>query len=204
MSSLPSNKKPSRLFLPVAAVILLALVAVSVLKHRGASDSKQIPNDGLTYLQRVTPLVNESAPIAAELQSTNTFSAALEAGAKLRDRWQDVRTGPGYDRKTHDGFILTFGGFFDAMKSAEMIQSALNHLDATGEVPKERRMEVLFVLQSIHDAETGAVLVSKTGLSTEALLSRTNLVREFNIAIDKAVDLEKRAARLLDQLKAGQ
>lgn len=201
MSSSPSNNRSSRLFLPLAAVVLLALVAVLVWKNRSAVESEKIPDDGLSYLQRVTPLVAESAPIAAQLQSSNTFAAALEAGAKLRDRWQTARTGPSYDRKTHDGFILTFGGFFDAMKSAEMIQSALNNFDAAGEIPKERRMEVLFVLQSIHDAETGSALVSKTGMSTETLLSRTNLLHEFSTAVEKAVDLEKRSGRLLEQLK---
>lgn len=196
------SRGASRLFLPVAAVFLIGLVLFAYLRRPVGDEASGRLSDGLSYEHRVTPLVEEGARIVTLLQSTNSLGAALKAGAELRGRWQVVRTAAGYDRARHDGFILTFSQFFNVMQSAELISAALNAAPgANGGIPEDRRMELLFALQGVHGAETAAQLVSKTGLPVDALLSRTNLVRELNASGQSAIIQHGKARQVLDQLQ---
>ena len=72
---------------------------------------------------------------------------------------------------------------------------------ANGGIPEDRRMELLFALQGVHGAETAAQLVSKTGLPVDALLSRTNLVRELSASGQSAISQHGKARQVLDQLQ---
>lgn len=193
----------SRIFLPLAAISLIGLLVFAVLRRpvdEEAGDGG--PDDGLTYEQRVTPLVAEGARIASQLAVTNApLADALQAATRLREQWQDARTARGYDRARHDGFILTFNQFFNALQSVETISAVLGATPAPdGGIPEARRMEALFALQGVHGAETGAQLTSKTGLSTESLLSRTNLTRELTAGVRSAIAQQVKARQVLEQL----
>ena len=160
-------------------------------------------SDGLTYVQRVTPLVEAAERLAATLETTNSLALKLEAAAELRDRWPDVRTAEGYDRATHDGFILTFTGFLSALKASEELLAILNLESPDGvSIPENRRLETIFLLQGLHGAETSEQLVTRTGLSRDELLTRTNLAEALVLGLQKATTASVKARQVLEQLKA--
>jgi len=202
MSPRNSSRGAARPLLLLAVVILTGLLVFTYFRRGADDDSVRGPDDGLTYEQRVAPLVAEAAKIAGQLSTTNNpLAVALQAGARLRGQWQEARTARGYDRARHDGFILTFNQFFNALQSVDTISSVLNAPpDAGGGIPEARKLETLFALQGVHGAETGAQLISKTGLSTEALLSRTNLIRELGAGVQSAITQQTKARQVLEQL----
>jgi len=201
MNTTADSRGASRLVLPLAGVALIGVLAFVVLRRGAGEDTSAAPDDGLTYEQRVAPLVAESEQVAAALASTNALPEALRAGTELRGRWQDARTARGYDRARHDGFILTFNQFFNTLQSLELISSVLDSPPGPdGGIPEPRRTETLFALQGMHGAETGAQLLAKTGLSAEALLSRTNLARERAAGTRAAIAQQTRVRQVLDQL----
>lgn len=202
MSSRNSSRGAARPLLLLVVVILIGLLAFTYFRRGADGESAGGPNDGLTYEQRVAPLVTGAARIVDQLSTTNTpLAEALQAGAQLRGQWQEARTARGYDRARHDGFILTFNQFFNSLQSLDTISSVLNAPPGPGGgIPEARRLETLFALQGVHGAETGAQLVSKTGLSTEALLSRTNLIRELGAGVQSAITQQTKARQVLEQL----
>lgn len=203
MTTSSAAQGAARIFLPLAAIALIGLLVFAFLRRPADEEAGDGgPDDGLTYEQRVAPLVAEGAKIASQLAVTNApLSDALQAATKLRGRWQEARTARGYDRARHDGFILTFNQFFNALQSVETISAVLGATPAPdGGIPEVRRMEALFALQGVHGAETSAQLISKTGLSTEALLSRTNLIRELRAGVQSAVTQQTKARQVLEQL----
>lgn len=202
MSHRNSSRGAARPLLLLAVVILIGLLAFTYFRRGAGDESVRGPDDGLTYEQRVAPLVAAGAQIVEQLSTTNTpLAAALQAGEQLRNQWQEARTARGYDRARHDGFILTFNQFFNALQSVDTISSVLNApTGPDGGIPEARRLETLFALQAVHGAETGAQLVAKTGLATEALLSRTNLVRELGAGVQSAIAQQTKARQVLEQL----
>ena len=160
-------------------------------------------SDGLTYVQRVTPLVEAAEQLAATLETTNSLALKLEAAAELRGRWPEVRTAEGYDRATHDGFILTFNQFLNVLQSVQVLSSVLSLESPDGvSIPEGRRTEAMFALQALQGAETGAQLMSRTGLSMDALLSRTNLAAALAVGLEQAGTSSAKARQVLEQLKA--
>ncbi len=201
MTSTTDSPGWSRAFLPIAAIALTGLLLFAYFRKADDEAADAGPDDGLSYEQRVTPLVTESAEVAAQLASTNSLAAGLSAATGLRSRWQEARTAAGYDRARHDGFILTFNQFFNLLQSVEVIAAVLDVTPVgTASIPDARRMETMFALQGVHGAETGAQLVAKTGLPMEALLSRTNLAREYEAGVRAAIAQQVKVRQLLDQL----
>lgn len=202
MTTATGSRGPGRFFLPLAFLVLIGVLWFAFLRRAADQENAAGPDDGLTYEQRVTPLVVESTRIAESLAGTNSLAAALQAATELRGRWQDARTAAGYDRARHDGFILTFNQFFNVLQSVDLISSVLAlPAGPDGGIPEAKRMETQFALQGIHSAETGAQLLDKTGLSMEALLSRTNLVRERESGVRTAIAQQTKARQVLEQLR---
>lgn len=202
MTTHPASRGAARPFLLLAVAALTGLLLFTYFRRSADDASSGGPDDGLTYEQRVTPLVAESAKVVSELQSTNSVLVGLKSGTELRGRWEEARTAAGYDRARHDGFILTFNQFFNVLQSLDLIASVVaDPPGANGAIPERRRMEAMFALQALHGAETGAQLVSRTGLSAEALLTRTNLLRELAAGVRAAATQQTKARQVLEQLQ---
>jgi hypothetical protein len=200
-----TNPAPSRRS-PWPLLVIIAILAVGIwwFTQPGSPEEAAAPkSDGLTYVQRVTPLVEAAERLAATLETTNSLALKLEAAAELRGRWPEVRTAEGYDRATHDGFILTFNQFLSALKASEDLLAILDLDSPDGvSIPEKRRMEAAFLLQGLHGAETAEQLVSRTGLTREELLSRTNLQAALALGLQKAIATSAKARQVLEQLKA--
>jgi hypothetical protein len=195
------NRRPrALLWLALLATAIVVFNFFFLLRDEEAPDA-QPPEDGLTYLQRVAPLLEAGGDLVARLNTTNDLSAAFAAAADLRARWAGVRTAAGYDRAQHDGLILTFSRFLNLLQSAEVLSSALSELGTDGAVvADERRTELTFALQTVHGTETAAQLLAKTGLTLDQLLTRTNLARELAAGLEQAGAQHEKARQVLAQL----
>jgi hypothetical protein len=203
-----TNPAPSRRS-PWPLLVIIAILAVGVWwftqPGEPSGETATPESDGLTYVQRVTPLVETAERLAATLETTNSLALKLAAAAELRARWPEVRTAAGYDRATHDGFILTFTQFLSALKASEdlLVILDLDSPDGAG-IPENRRLEAAFLLQGLHGAETAEQLVSRTGLTREELLSRTNLQAALALGLQKAIATSAKARQVLEQLQAAE
>lgn len=190
---------------PWPLLVIIAILAVSAwwfTQPGGPAEETAAPeSDGLTYVQRVAPLVEAAERLAATLETTNSLALKLAAAAELRDRWPEVRTATGYDRAAHDGFVLTFTEFLSALKASEELLGILSLESPDGvSIPESHRLETMFLLQGLHGAETGDQLVNRTGLSRDELLTRTNLAAALVFGLKKAVTASGKARQVLEQL----
>jgi hypothetical protein len=71
-------------------------------------------------------------------------------------------------------------------------------------IPENRRLETMFLLQGLHGAETGDQLVTRSGLSRDELLTRTNLAEALVFGLKKATIASAKSRQMLEQLQAAE
>ncbi|HAV61004.1 MAG TPA: hypothetical protein DCY13_01395 [Verrucomicrobiales bacterium] len=198
--STPANPFTRKL---VAAGILLAVVIPAFLLFRPALDEPPAAT-AADYLSGLKPVVSRAEALGKRLTDAEPGSELFNEVASLEAAWAETRTAPGYDRQRHDDFIIVFGSFITRMKSAGLIWRRLNEEPAgTSEEESARRLELLFMLQSLHGAETAPQLLAKRGMELDQLLSRTNLSQEVSDGLAGAPAVLNDAVRLFRELEAG-
>jgi len=155
------------------------------------------------YVASLGPVVSDAEELSKRISTEAPGPELFAAAAVLESNWAKVRTGPGYDRKRHDDFIIVFGEFVTQLKSAGLIWTWLNDKSASGAAESGgKQLELLFTLQSLHGTETSAQLLAKRGLTIEQLLSTTNLVFEVTNGLAQAPSVLVDSVRLFHELQA--
>lgn len=180
----------------ITVCLLLAAAVAGYFIYRPATDEQPLGTKE-QYLAALEPVLSDAQEISRRLTDAAPGPELFDAVSQLETAWAAVRTGPGYDRQTHDSFIIAFGSYVTRLKSAGMIWKSL---DAEPRQLEGKKTQLLFTLQSLHGAETAAQLMSKRGLTVEALLSKTNLNFEVTNSLAQAPAVLDGALELYEQL----
>lgn len=195
-----NTRNPSRGI--YTAGLLLALAVAAFFVFRPAEDGPQ-SGTAEQYVAGLEPVIRDAQLLSGKLAGEPLDQELLDQISELESAWAMVRTGPGYDRKTHDDFIIIFGSYVTRLKSAGLIWGRSNSReDANGARTESENMELLFTLQSMYNIETAAQLMSRRELSVDALLSKTNLSFEITNSLAQSPAVLQDAVRLYEELKS--
>ena len=186
----------------VTAVLLLAIAAAGYFLLRPPGQEGRPTGTAEEYVAALGPVVQQAQQLSESIGNEVLEQPSIDAIAALEDEWATVRTGPGYDRATHDDFIIVFGSFVTGLKSAGMLSSHVNNLsDTSPAIPDAKRTEVMFTLQSLYGIETAAQLLARREMSYDELLTRTNLQHEVTNSLANSPQTLARAVRLYEELQ---
>lgn len=201
MSSSVPNKRPSKLFLPIATIVLLLLVTALYLRSPNAEQPGNAPDDGLTYEQRIAPIVSNAVQVCEMIETNAPLEKIWNANNALEISWEPARTGNGYAPLRHDSLIIGLNTMISTLKSGELIWNAWQQTsDAVPTVPEKDRTGILFAIMAVHRAETLKVLLERTGMTIDQLMSRTNLAAEFKLSLKDGCKLSDRIAKAFSSL----
>lgn len=195
------SSKSNRSIVAVCLLFVVAIAGYFVFRPASDTNSKGTPEE---YVTALAPIVEQAQKIADQIETTPPGPELFGAASALETGWAEVRTGPGYDRQTHDDFIIVFGSFVTRLKSAGLIWKTLNDgvLEDASKT-ESKQLEILFTLQSLNGVETAAQLLAKRGLEIGELLSRTNLAFEVTNSLARAPEVLAGAVTLFHELESG-